>query len=429
MGTLYWRGDADAVAQVHTASIDSVDGTPANNTFIVTIGGVAISEVGDTDVSTTATNLRATLNASTHPYFAAITWSGSTGDIIGTADTPGVPFVAALTETGAGTGTVTDFAVTTASAGPNDWSTGDNWFTAGGSAGTAPVSTDDVIIENTSVSIAFGLDQNAVALDSLRIDQSYTGKIGLSRVVFATSSDAATTDSTKAEYRDHYLKIGAEFIDIGEVSGPGTATGSTRIKISNVDAAASTTTIHNTASTGEGIFPAIRLLNTHASSTLQIKKAPGGVGVAIDEPGETTTFATITISDETAAAKLFTGDGLTLTTFIQSGGTTRLQVVDAGTLTTLTVNGGVLTTVGDFTVTTLTVGEGTVNANHERISGVAVTTANLNGGSTNLRGSSTARTWTTVNLGVDASFSADSNITITTLNEPSDPYQIDISTP
>ena len=97
MATKYWLGVADAVAQVGTASIDSVDGTPANNTFTVTIGGVAISAVGDTDVATTATALRASLNASTHPYFAAITWSGGTGDIIGTADTAGAPFVAALT--------------------------------------------------------------------------------------------------------------------------------------------------------------------------------------------------------------------------------------------------------------------------------------------------------------------------------------------
>ncbi|MEE8306554.1 MAG: hypothetical protein V3R81_04770 [Gammaproteobacteria bacterium] len=429
MGTLYWRGDADAVAQVHTASIDSVDATPANNTFFVTIGGVAISAVGDTDVATTATNLRASLNASTHPYFAAITWSGGTGDIIGTADTAGVPFVAALTETGAGTGAVTDFASTTASAGPNDWGTGDNWLTSGGSQGTAPVSTDTVIIENTNVSIAYGLDQNAIALGFLRIDQSFTGKIGLDRIVFATSADGATTDSTKAEYREDYLKIGTEFLDIGEQLGPGTATGSTRLKINNVDAAASTQTIHNTASTGDGIYPAVRLLNTHASSTLLIRKAPGGVGVAIDEPGETTTYASITISDETGGAKLFTSDGLTLTTYIQNGGSNSLRSVVDGTITTMTVNGGVLTTNGDFTVTTLNVNGGTANVDHERIGGVAVTTANLNGGTTNVRGSSTARTWTTINLGVNCSFSGDSNLTITTLNEPTDPYKIDISEP
>jgi len=429
MATLYWRGDATAVAQVHTASIDSVDATPADNTFTVTIGGVAISAVGDTNVATTATNLRASLNASTHIYFSSITWSGSTGDIIGTADTAGVPFVAALTETGVGSGAVTDFASTTASAGPNDWSTGDNWETVGSGQGTAPVSTDTVIIENSAQEIAYGLDQNAIALGFLRIDQSYTGKVGLNRTVFATSVDGATTDSTALEYREHYLKIGSEFVDLGQQFGPGTATGSTRIKINNVDAAASTTTIHNTATTGDGIYPAVRLLNTNSSSTLLIRKAPGGVGVAIDEPGETTTFSAITVSDETSAARLFTGDGLTLTTYTQNGGSNSLRSVVDGTITTITVNGGTLLTNGDFTVTTLNVNDGTVNANHERIGGNAVTTANLNAGTANVRGSSTARTWATVNLGVDCQFSGDSNLTVTTLNEPTEPYRIDVSVP
>lgn len=430
MGTLYWRGDATAVAQISTGSIDSVDGTPADNTFTVTIGGVAISQVGDTDVATTAAALVALLEASTHPYFAAVTWTNpSSGNITGTADTAGVPFVAVLTETGSGSGAVTDFADDTASAGPNDWSTGDNWFTVGSGSGTAPASTDDVIIENSSVNIVHGLDQNTVALDSLRIDQSYTGKIGLNRGVFATSANGETTDSTASEYREDYLKIGAELVDIGQRFGPGTATGSSRIKINNVDAAASTTTIHNTASTGDGIYPAIRLLNTHSSSVLFVRKAPGGVGIAIDEPGETTTFATITVSDETSAARLFTGPGLTLTTYVQAGGSNSLRIVPDGTVTTLTVNGGTLITNGDFTVTTLNVNGGTLDANHERIGGVAVTTANLNGGTTNVRGSATARTWTTVNLGVGATFAGDSNLTVTTFNEPSDPYKLETTTP
>jgi hypothetical protein len=178
MATLYWRGDATAVAGVETGSVDTVSGTPSDSTYTVTIGGVAIDEVGDTDVATTATNLRATLNASTHPYFAAITWSGSAGDIIGTADTAGVPFIAALTVAG-GTGTVTDFVETTASAGPSDWSTGENWVNAAtGATGTIPASADDVVIENSTNSIVYGLDQNAVALDSLEIRLSFTGKIG-----------------------------------------------------------------------------------------------------------------------------------------------------------------------------------------------------------------------------------------------------------
>jgi hypothetical protein len=384
MATLYWRGDATAVAGVETGSVDTVSGTPSDSTYTVTIGGVAIDEVGDTDVATTATNLRATLNASTHPYFAAITWSGSAGDIIGTADTAGVPFIAALTVAG-GTGTVTDFVETTASAGPSDWSTGENWVNAAtGATGTIPASADDVVIENSTNSIVYGLDQNAVALDSLEIRLSFTGKIG---------------DSTKAEYREDYLKIGAEVVDIGQAFGTGTQSGSTRIKIDNVDAAATTTTIHNTATTGDTPYPAVRLLVTHASSTL----------------------------DSTPSTRIVTGEGLTLTTWTQTGGSNLLRVVDAGTVTTVNVSGGSLVTQGDFTITTLNATGGTSSMNHSRTAGISITTANLTSGTVRTRSTATARTWTTVNLGDEISLLADSNLTITTLNEPTDPYNLTIS--
>jgi len=75
MATIRWISGTIAVAQLETGSIDSVDATPANNTFTVTIGGVAISQVGDTDVATTAAALVVLLNASTQAYFAAITWA------------------------------------------------------------------------------------------------------------------------------------------------------------------------------------------------------------------------------------------------------------------------------------------------------------------------------------------------------------------
>jgi hypothetical protein len=427
MATLYWRGDATAVAGVETGSVDTVSGTPSDSTYTVTIGGVAIDEVGDTDVATTATNLRATLNASTHPYFAAITWSGSAGDIIGTADTAGVPFIAALTVAG-GTGTVTDFVETTASAGPSDWSTGENWVNAAtGATGTIPASADDVVIENSTNSIVYGLDQNAVALDSLEIRLSFTGKIGMERRAFMTAADGLTADSTKAEYREDYLKIGAEVVDIGQAFGTGTQSGSTRIKIDNVDAAATTTTIHNTATTGDTPYPAVRLLVTHASSTLLVRRAPGGVGIGIDEPGETSSLSSITVSDSTPSTRIVTGEGLTLTTWTQTGGSNLLRVVDAGTVTTVNVSGGSLVTQGDFTITTLNATGGTSSMNHSRTAGISITTANLTSGTVRTRSTATARTWTTVNLGDEISLLADSNLTITTLNEPTDPYNLTIS--
>ena len=432
MATLYWLGNAPAVKQVSTVQITAVDGTPANTTYTITIGDVDVSVAGDTDVNTTATNLNTALKAEPHEYFlegTTITFTVATDTVTMTAFVAGVPFVAASSVSG-GTGTIGAVATGTASAGPADWSTGKNWYVpATATIGTIPADTDTVVIEGNSNNIAYGLDQNGQDLAFLRIDASYTGLIGLDRKVFATTADGATTNTTIHEYRAHYLKLGAEFVDIGDINGPGTSAGSSRIKLHNSDPSASTTVIHGTKSAGEGSNPAVMLLMDHASSTLQVKKAPGGVGIASEEPGETSSFATITVSDETLSAQVFTGEGLTLVTWVQNGGNNSLKHIVDGVITTMTVNGGTLETSGDFTVTTLNVNDGTANIDHERISGVAVTTANLNGGTTNTRGSSTGRTWTTVNLGIDASFSGDSNLTITTLNEPTDPYKIDISEP
>lgn len=431
MTTYYWRGDADSVAGVETASIDSVDGTPANNTFTVTIGGVSISAVGDTDVATTATNLRASLNdADAHIYFSSITWSGTGGDIIGTADTAGVPFEAALTVSGGGTGTVTDFATTTASAGPSDWSTGANWVNAStGASGTVPASTDDVIIENSDSLIVFGLDQSAVELDSLQIRLSFTGKIGMERNEFVTSADGATVDDTtsKSEYREDYLKIGAAVVSIGEVFGTGTQSGSTRIKIHNVDSAATATSVHATATTGDSPYPAVRLLVDHASSTLEVLSAAGGVGIAVDEPGETTSLTTVTVTDQTASTRVVCGPGLTLTNWIQLGGVNLLRVVDAGTLTSCQCKGGTLVTQGDFLISTLDMTGGTAILSHVRSTGISITTANLTAGSADSRGTTASRTWTTVNLGDEAILTSDDSLTITTLNQPSTPYTMSLT--
>lgn len=414
MATKYWLGTADAVAQVHTASIDSVDATPANNTFTVTIGGVAISQVGDTDVATTATALVALLNASTHPYFSAITWTNpSAGNIVGTADTAGVPFVAALTETGAGTGAVTDFASTTASSGPNDWSTAANW-----SDGSIPANSDSVIIANTGVSICWGLAQSSVSLTSLRIDKTFTGVIGLRYSAFATSSDGATVNSAKTEYRDHYLAIGTSALDIGQHFDAGTATGSGRIKI-NLGSVASQATVHDTRSTTEdGNLPAVRLLANSASTDVYVRQAPGGVGIAADEPGETSTVGDINISEDGTSAIVHAGPGTTLTNWIQSGGNCTLEA--AATVTKVDADAGLLRIEGDFTITTLNVRGATVTDNHIKTGGNSVTTANIENGSTyNLGDSLEARTIATVNTDHGITLISNESVTMTTLNPPS----------
>jgi len=416
MATKYFTGEAVAVAQVATASIDTVDGTPADNTFTVTIGGVAISVVGDTNVNTTATNLRAALNASTHPYFAAITWSGASADIVGTADVAGVPFVATLTETGAGSGTVTDFAATTDADGPNFWSSAANWST-----GSVPVSTDDVIIEGTSTNIVYGLAQSAVTLASLTIRKTFTGKIGLNLRAFATSADADTVDATVNDYRDDYLDIGYDNADIGQHVGPGQPAGSSRIKLDNAKAGASTTVVHDTASSAsETGFPAVRLIAANANADVVVRGARAGVGIALDEPGETTTIGDLDVS----GGLVFVGEGVTVTNVRMNGGTVAVQA--AATITLVEIDDGTLTTEGNYTITTLTVNGGQVFCNHTS-GGNAITTLNMNGGRIDGRGNLEPRTWATVNPDEGTILVDDGVVTITTFDAPAGSKTISVS--
>lgn len=419
--SIYFLGTATVVAQLETGSIDTVDGTPADNTFTVTIGGVAISQVGDTDVATTAAALVALLNASTHPYFAAVTWANpSAGTITGTADTAGCPFVAALTETGAGTGSVTDFATTTASAGPNHWDTATNW-----SGGAVPVDTDDVILAHSSVNICWGLDQSAVNVDSMTVEKTFTGRQGLDYTVFATSADGETVSSTTVpEYRETVLELDIDALDIRRNRGPGSPAGSPRL-LFNLGTNACTVTIEDTASKSvDGIRPVVQITATSATTDVFIQSAPGGVGIGTERPGLTSTVRKVSVTAPSTVSSVTVGIGTTITTYEQTGGANVLQA--AATVTTTTVNGGTLLIDGAFLITTLTVNAGKCWPNNVPAAGNALTTLALNGGIVDGTTSSKTRTWATVTLGTDtAVLAADDNVvTITTLNEPDGPYTL-----
>lgn len=402
MATLYWIGGAPAVAQVHTASIDSVDATPANNDFFVTIGSEVVSTTGDTDVTTTATALAVALNASTHPYFAAVTWTSSVGDIIGTADVAGVPFTAGMTETGAGTAAVTDFAVTTANAGPNSAGTAGNYST-----GALPVDTDTLVIKDTSVPIAYELETLAgVDLALFRHDMSATGAVGLLAGSFATEVDGTLSDvtivgaaplaSVVAEYRPRYLKIGWDVAELGQHLGPGSPAGTVRLKLDNPKAGASETTVHNTNSNGESQRPALMLLANNASANLSIRGCPGGVGVAVDVPGETSLIGDVDMLTSNDSDQLVIEAGVTYTNIVQDGGET--IVVSAITGTSHTINGGLLVDDGAHLVTTVTCNGGVAVCNNLPAAGAAITTLNVNdGGEVDFQRSNTARTVTTLN--------------------------------
>lgn len=386
MGTLYWKGTASTTAQVSAVTFGTYD---TSTTRTITVGGVSVSAVDSGGTLTTAlTALKNACTASTHPYFTAITWSSTATTIVGTAATAGVPFVFSGSVSG-GTGTVSASGVmstTTANSGPNDWSVASNWST-----GAVPVNSDDVIIKDNSVNICWGLDQSSVTLTSLTIHKTYTGKIGLDAQTFTTNAAASTASSTSAlEYRTTYLKISATTVRIGETVSAGSPAGSGRICLNTGSTQATIDIIDTAQTSSETNRPSVRLLASVNTTKVYVRKAPGGVGIAVDLPGETSTLSTISISDRTTTSRVFAGAGTTLTTWLQEGGNNYLN--GAATVTTVTVNGGTLTTEGSFGITTLNANGGTVNSN----STGTVATLVVNGGTVDFTGSNAARTVTTI---------------------------------
>ncbi len=403
MATTFWFGNAPAVAQVAAATFATYDAT---TTRTITIGGVAVSAVDSGGNLTAALAAFAVvLNAGlvsgvAHPYFKAITWTSNATQIIGTATTAGVPFVFAGSVSG-GTGTVSNaYAVSTASAGPNDWSTAANW-----SGGAVPVNGDIVYLTNSAVHIAYGLAQSAVTLAELHSDQTFTGRVGLDYTNFATSVDALTVSTTvRPEYRTTFLQISATLWIHGDSLGISAPSGSARFCI-DLGANASTANIINTASSSaDSGRPCVRILCNHASTVINVRSGTGGVGIAAEKPSDTSTLPTINCTDTSGQTKIITGYGINLTTFNTTGGNHILKSNNA--ITTVTCNGGTLRTEGTGATTTLNVNSGTVTANATG----TITTVNCNGGQLTGFGSSNARTWTTVTMKPGATLSYDPTV-------------------
>lgn len=414
MAKKYWLGTASPVAQVDTVQITAYD---AATTYKLTVGGVEVSAIGNTDVNTTATDLAAAWNASLHPYFTGVTASAATDTVTLTADTAGVPFTATSSVTG-GTGTIGSVTSSTANAGPCDWRTPENW-----SDGSVPGAGDTVIFSQNSVNVCYGLDQNALAINDLFIKGTYSGQIGLDRNTLVTSVDGVTVDTTKPEYRDHYLSIDVDNIEIGKHSGSGTPVNSTRIKIDNTNTGVSETKIFTTGNIGAETNQApVRLL--YNSTTADIFIRGGIVGFGNDEPDEISIMGDLYLNG--ANSRALCGDGCQLQTVVQTNGKSLIQ--STTTITSIDLIDGVMTLEGDFTATTINVEGGTLIPNNDKSAGVAITTLNINGGFVDLTRTSELRTITNVNLDVGGSIKVNSDlVTMTNFNDPAGEYTIQVS--
>lgn len=322
MSTVRWVGNARAINQVDTVT---PGGTwEVDDVINFTINGKILSIVaGDTVIANICANIVTAWTACTFPEFLEITASVSGSTVLLTSVTAGTPFTCAVatTETGGGAAdsqTITE-STTTSNSSPNDWSLALNWST-----GSVPVSTDSVYIEDSSVSILYGLGQSAVTLTLLSIGSSFTGTIGLPDY----------NPSGYEEYRTTILALSATTIKLGY----GINSGSSQIRL-NTGSVQTAITVYGTGNPLSPTLSAFQWKGTHSSNTLEVLK--GFVSVA-KNPGETSTVSAKIgyITNSASDSNVVFGSGVTIgSTFAMSGGVVEIN----SALTTVNQTGGTLT--------------------------------------------------------------------------------------
>lgn len=318
------------------ASTDTVTVTIGNSSYTTVTGSTTIATL----VGNVATALAA-LSSTLYPEFAEITWTATATAVVGTAATPGYPFVAAFT-TNSSLGVIT-LVNTTASSGPNDASTASNW-----SLGAIPVATNDVVFEDTSVSCFYGLAALvAVTPNSVSVRQSFTGALGLPSL---NSGGAAAYP----EYRQRYFQfLGVTTtVDVGL----GTGGGPGRCNLDAVTGAA----VFNIWSTGSGLdanTPPVLTLGTNTGNVLNVYgSSQVGVGYYAAQAPK---LATCVVS---GPANVYFGPGVTLDVVQNNGGTLTILCPIVTTFTQ-GVAGGTTTFSGTGAIAALYVYGGTAIIN------------------------------------------------------------------
>lgn len=333
MATKVWRGDAPAVKQVNTVTPASVT---IGNTFTLTINGKTITFTATAaTVANVTAGLAAAVAASTIPEFRRVTAADGTTVLTLTSTVAGVPFTqTSSSATGSGSaGHSLSTSTTTASSGPNHWGIAANWSPSG-----VPVDNDDVVIENSAVDILYDLSQASIALTSLSIPASYTGKIGL-----PTYNPAGFY-----EYLTTYLTLeSATTVTIGHGDGAG----SSRLRLNLGTNAAAAVVVQGTGRPESTALPALLICGSHADNTISITQ--GNVGLAV-ESGTTAQFPVVRVGSEGLPASdvsLVCGAGCTLGgTIGQAGG----NVVAQTNVATWTKTAGSTSTLrGTATITTI----------------------------------------------------------------------------
>lgn len=292
-----WVGNAAAVKQISTITVANTWATADTGTvtingkaLVVTVGTAATTaDVAEaiSDAINASTRLDgtgspdATSNFGGHEFgeFAELTASASGSVVTLIGDTAGKPFVFAVSESTAGSGTLAA-ATPQAATGPNFWDNAKNWNT-----GSVPVNDALVIFRDSDVDCTDGLPNGSLEV-TLNVYQSYSGEIGRPAI------NRDNPSLPYVEYRQRYARFddAGTGTDIAHRFGLGnTGNGATLINVKHSTVKCSPVVF----ATGTAQITGTKALNiccTANTSTLNI------LGGSVDwgsQDGSTTAFVTV----------------------------------------------------------------------------------------------------------------------------------------
>ncbi len=365
MATNIWRGDAPDVAQQTTIVLGGT--WAANDTITLTISDIdLVLTIGATfDLATILDNLLVMVTGS--GSFG--TGYSSAGDVKGnqtgvfselgatedgvdtltlTAARAGRPYTLTSARVTAVAGTIVQ-TTTVANSSKSDFEDDLNW-----SNGAKPIAADDVIFEDSNVDCLYNLDQSAVAHNSFKVRQSYTGRLGLQEI----NRDGSIVYE---EYRGTFLQTASLDIEIGQGEG----TGSGRIKIDSGAAVGVVVDVQNTGGAENEALGAFIWKGTNSTNTVTCQAGTVGLGViALDNAVMATLNvinATVVHFNGTATTTNVNGTGTlnsdaTIVDFVQKGdAASKLTGSLIGAGSSITVEAGTLTDHTTGTVIDLTV--------------------------------------------------------------------------
>lgn len=357
MASLRWIGGAPTQAQITSWTFggtwivgENITITIGTKTWTYTIASATIATFLDAMV--TAYNA---LSASTYPEYAEMIASRSSSTFKLTADTAGVPFVAAFS-TDSASGTIGSATATQDNQGPYDWNTGANW-----TGGAVPADTDTVDLADDG-EIRYGLDQSS---------NGFTGRCGTTKIGLPHINTSGST--SYPEYRQAYLKTKGGTWTVGTGNpAAGQSAGPARFKIQFVTSGG-TLIVKDYGTNGRDYQNVEPILCVGLVTTASLTRAEIGFAVF---GGESCTLTTLNQSYRTnpgGDVQTRCGTGCAITTINKEGG--KLVVENPASITLNNV-GGETTLNGTGGPSQITITGGVVIYNTSGTLGGATVVAN-----------------------------------------------------